>query len=227
MGTSKSYISLKGGAYTRTKRALSSFINGGAISKQEVAGRFATTLKSEANLSNGTNNSIKNYSTVASKIISFLGNAQSAGLNYALKQANFAKIPENIDDLIKLFCETEISNTIDISVANVALQITLETMTPVLEDIENINLVQFTKELIANLISVCFEQRYFEEILKKCNVSEAKQKCNVIKDYIHSDIILNLDALKVIEIHNDIGLMSDFIEKKCMEALDILMKFYD
>jgi len=230
MGTSKSYISLKGGDHTRAKRGLSSFLGGGSVSKQGVAARFASALKSEAHSSGGGtgSNSIKNYSSNAARFISFLGNVSSGGLSYASEQAKFSSTPKSVDEMIKLFTESDISDTIDTSVTTVALQETLNTLVPTLEELQNVNLAEFTKELVANIIAVCFEQRYFEDILKKCDsIADAKQKCDEIKKYIHSDIVVSLDTTAVNQIHADQNALSSFIEKKCNEALDILIDFYD
>jgi len=230
MGTSKSYISLKGGDHTRAKRGLNSFLGGGSVSKQGVAARFASALKSEVSTSEreATSSSIKNYSINAARFISFLGYVSSGGLSYASEQAKLSSTPNSVDEMIKLFSESNISDTIDTSVTAAALQETLEALVPTLEELENVNLAEFTKELIANIIAACFEQRYFEDILKKCdNIADAKQKCDELKNYIHSDIILSLDTSEVNQICADNNLLSSFIEKKSNEALDILINYYD
>ena len=229
MGTSKSYISLKGGDHSRAKRGLSSFLSGGNVTRQDVAARFASALKSEARSSiKGANNSIKNYSTDAARFISFLGNVSSGGLDYASEQAKLSSTPKSVDEMIKLFTESNISGTIDASVVSVALKETLDALAPTMEDLQNVSLSEFTKELIANIIATCFEQRYFEEILRKSSsITYARQKCNEIKDYIHSDIIISLDTSTVNQIHTDTNALVSFVEKKCNEALDILVNFYD
>jgi len=231
MGTSKSYISLKGGDHTRAKRGLTSFLGGGSVSKQDVAARFASALKSEARSSGGgvsSSNSIKNYGSNAARFISFLGNVNSGGLSYASEQAKFSSTPKSVDEMIKLFTESDISDTIDTTVTAVALKETLDALVPTLEALQNVNLAEFTKELVANIIAVCFEQRYFEDILKKCDsIADAKQKCDEIKKYIHSDIVVSLDTSAVNKIHADTNVLSSFIEKKCNEALEILINFYD
>jgi hypothetical protein len=231
MGTSKSYISLKGGDHTHAKRGLTSFLHGGSVSKQDVAARFASALKSEAHSSTGgggSSSSIKNYSSYAARFINFLGNVSSNGLSYASEQARLSSIPKSIDEMIKLFTESDISDTIDSSVTAIALQETLEVLVPTLDELQNVNLAEFTKELIANIIAVCFEQRYFEEILKKCDsITDARLKCNEIKEYIHSDIVVSLDTSTVNQIHTDTNVLSAFVEKKCIEAFNILINFYD
>lgn len=238
MGTSKSYISLKKPEHTRTKRGLTSYLSGGGVSESSVASRFASSLKAEyssassnAQLSGASvnSNSIKSYSTSVARVVGYIGNMRSGGISYASQQAGFKKEPQTVSDLITMFMESDIADTIDASVASEAIAVALANLQITdINDLQSLDLASFTKELLADIIAICFEQRYFEQILARTGKpSDAKRKCDAIKDCIYGQITTNLDVSTIQTLHSDNIAMTVFIEEKCLEALKILMALDD
>jgi hypothetical protein len=151
------------------------------------------------------------------------------GISYASQQAGFAKEPQTVNDLIGLFMESDVTGTIDVTVTSEAIEVTLNNLQ--ITDINGLNsvdLASFTKELLANIIAICFEQRYFEQILKRTgNHVDAKRKCDAIKECIYGQVTANLDTSMIQTLHSDNVAMTTFIEGKCLEALNILTALDD
>lgn len=233
MGTSKSYIAPKSSKNTAVKRGITSNIRGGKISKQEAVSRFATAIKEEnlVNISNGhstSTGSFRNYGQLIGKVFAFISGAPtSGGIINATAQKYKDNLPQNTHELFSRLLEEEtIAGTLDAAVIEIALYLTIEKLNIVeLSQLDSFDFPVFTKELFANLVMTCFEQRYAAQIQAKSEtISKATNKLNEFKDYIYNAITANIviNDINPYIANND---LSVYVEKKCVEIFSFLEQY--
>lgn len=234
MGTSKSYIAPKNPQNTAAKRGITSNIHGGSVSTQEAVSRFATAIKAEnsASVSNGHSTSagsLKHYGQQIGKVLSFISGASSSGgiLN-SITQKYTANPPKNPHELFsRLLGEETIIGTLDGAVVETALFLTIEKLNIIeLSQLDAFDFPAFTKELFANLVMTCFEQRYAAQIQSKSvSLSQAESKLKEFKDYIYNAITANIDISDInrcIASNND---LSVYVETKCIDIFSFLENY--
>lgn len=232
MGTSKSYITPRTKPNTAAKRGLTSYIHGGSVSLAKAVGRFAAAVTADNRAGATTDHSTGSFIHYGKKIGKVLGFISGAPAFGGILQFINEKYPENPPQspnelFLRLLDEDTAIGTLDDAVVRKAFSITIETLCIVnFEQLDQMDLSVFAKELLANLAMTCFEQRYAVQIQSKANtLSQAQSKLEEFKRFIHNDIIANADTSDIVQCianHND---LSAYVESKCVEIFSILEKY--
>lgn len=236
MGTSKSYISLKSPKHTSAKRGLTSYLNGGNVSRSEVASRFASALKSENGDSSSTNGgsspaTVINYGKQVGRILGFIYDARSSGgVRTSVEKLDLSinlNTPKELFDY--LIESSDNSGTIDSAVVNKALELTVDNLNiDSFEILDDFDLEAFLKELLANIVCECFTQRNYEHIQRKAmTIEEAQRRLADIRGYIYGDIISNANTSDLKNCALNSTALSKYVEEKCVESLDLLEAHYE
>ena len=224
MGTSKGYIAPTTIHWSKSKRAVTGFIkNGDNDSKIKAASRFAEAMKQDISSS-------ASFISATGKILSFINNASSIGLNNALQQIDrldlIDKEPgEVLDALLNHF--TNNGNTVEDYLAAQAIGEAFSNLKiENIADINNISTEAFLIEVLAEYIKFSFEFRYSEKIARGRTIAEAKEILAKMQEYICNKIHFEFkDKLKYISFEN--LKTDDYVEFALKEALELFLDFYE
>ena len=229
MGTSKSYITPKTAQNSSVKRGITNNLRGGRVSIPEVVARFATAVKTE-NLSVGnSSNSFKHYGQQISGVLGFISNAASfGGILNAINQKYPQNPPRTPQEFFSRLLEEDSNmGTLDNAVVVIALSLSIKKLEIVdLQQLDEFDFSIFTKELLANLVMTCFEQRYTVQIQSKAaSLSQAGNKLNEFKEYIYNDIIANTETDDINQYIQSNNILATYVETKCAEVFSHLENY--
>ena len=166
MGTSKGYISPTTPKWSSVKRGLSTYLSNPTTSNvKTVASKYAHAM-------NDDKTSFHRASAIFSNFSAFVNQSKSQGLIQALNDYQLSYIidlppEEAIIELINVFSD---GSTIDDNISIACISVALEEIGVVsLEDLSNIQMNVFIKELTCQFAIQKFAQMFDKQLKNKCN----------------------------------------------------------
>lgn len=132
---------------------------------------------------------------------------------------------EAIIELVNVFSD---GSTIDDNISIACISVALEEIGVVsLEDLSNIQMNVFIKELTCQFAIQKFAQMFDKQLKNKCNnIIEANKRMEEIQNYIYNKLMSEL-SLEKIESIDPLNLPNeDIINQTMEEAFDILENYY-
>lgn len=235
MGTSKSYITLKSKESESVKRGLGSYLKKGNVSKENVVSRFVKSLRNENffdyNPDESKNKTYAGYQYHASRVIEIIELVDKIKSTKSIIDFVNELKEKNIEietpvDLIRYLTKDDVTaSTINAIIFNKALEITfIELGLNDFDQLEQIDLRILIDVILVNIVSETFEQRYYEEILKKLDgdAKLAQEKIIEIKSLISSVINPSFAEKTPKPFFNDRVKLEKYVTEKCKEIYEIL-----
>ena len=224
MGTSKGYISPTTPKWSSVKRGLSTYLSNPTTSNvKTVASKYANAM-------NDDKTSFHRVSAIFSNFSAFVNQSKSQGLIQALNDYQLSYIidlppEEAIIELVNAFSD---GSTIDDNISIACISVALEEIGVIsLEDLSNIQMNVFIKELTCQFAIQKFAQMFDKQLKNKCNnIIEANKRMEEIQNYIYNKLMSEL-SLEKIESIDPLNLPNeDIINQTMEEAFDILENYY-
>jgi len=204
MGTSKGYIAPSTTDWTNVKRSITKYINSPTDKEKEsIVNNYAKAFRN----STSTNNQVVQ---TFNGFLSFVGSSKANGLEQALHDIECEHLlsldsKQALDELLLYY--TNSGDTIDNQLALDALAETLSVLgIEEIEEILEIDVNEFLKELICQFAQIKFAQLFDKQIRNKCHNNEkADRVIDDLQNYIYyvlkmkltDDILIRVNPYKI------------------------------